>query len=104
MAPDGTRAALLVEGDVLLVDLDSLRVLKRRQVETGPTGFAQSAAWTNDGSALAVGTTNGWFHVLDGDTLEAVVAAPSCHQRRADATSRSAPTAPWLPPSGQRAT
>jgi WD40 repeat protein len=71
VAPDGDRAVLLVEGDVLLVGLTG-ELLERRRIETGATGYAQSAAWTTDGSTLVVGTTNGWFHVLDGSTLEAV--------------------------------
>jgi WD40 repeat protein len=53
------------------VGLDG-ELLERRQIETGATGYTQSAAWTNDGAELAVGTTNGWFHVLDGSTLGAV--------------------------------
>ena len=70
LAPDGRRAALMVGGDVLLVDLGSGRTLARRTVEDSPGGFAQSAAWAADGSSLAVGTTDGWLHALDGDTLE----------------------------------
>ncbi|HEU4335725.1 MAG TPA: BTAD domain-containing putative transcriptional regulator [Nocardioides sp.] len=69
VAPDGERAALLVGGDVLLVDLTDGSVLARQAVEAAPGGFAQSAAWASDGASIAVGTTNGWLHALDGDTL-----------------------------------
>jgi DNA-binding SARP family transcriptional activator/WD40 repeat protein len=70
VAPDGRRAALLVGGEVLLADLEEGRILTRRTVEDTPGGFAQSAAWAADGSSIAVGTTNGWLHVLDGETLD----------------------------------
>ena len=69
VAPDGDRAALLGTGSVMLVDLDTTEVLERRTIESEPN-VVQSAAWTPDGSALAVGTTAGWFHVLNGDGLE----------------------------------
>ena len=80
VAPDGTRAALLVGGNVLLVNLDTTGLLQRRQVETEPLGFAQSAAWTSDGSALAVGTTNGWLPRVRRHQPGAPCAATSCHQ------------------------
>jgi WD40 repeat protein len=69
VAPDGDRVALLGTESVMLVDLDTTEVLERRTIESEPN-VVQSAAWTPDGSALAVGTTAGWFHVLDGDGLE----------------------------------
>ena len=103
VAPDGTRAALLVGRNVLLVDLDTTGLLQRRQVETEPpgsrsrprgpaTGRRSRSAPPTVGSICSTAPPSS---PLRRDVLSPVGCSP---------TSRSAPTARWPPPSGRRAT
>jgi WD40 repeat protein len=54
----------------MLVDLETERVMADTVVETDPSGSLQSAAWSPTGETLAVGSTTGGFHILDGSRLE----------------------------------
>ncbi len=69
VAPDGRRAALLRGDEVVLVDVGTGAVLSRRTLG-GAVGLGlSSAAFTRDGEDLAVGSTDGWLHLLDGSSL-----------------------------------
>ncbi|KAA1418616.1 PQQ-binding-like beta-propeller repeat protein [Nocardioides humilatus] len=71
IAPDGTRAALLRDNEVLLVDLATGDELASRSLGEGDD-LALSAAWAADSSTLISGSLSGRVHVLDGSSLEPV--------------------------------
>jgi DNA-binding SARP family transcriptional activator/WD40 repeat protein len=68
VAPDGSRAAVLRNSRVVLVDLPAGQPVIERVVAEDDSLW--TAEWTPDGDTLVVGGFAGAVHVLDGSTLQ----------------------------------
>lgn len=85
VSPRGDEAALMRNSTVVVVDARTGRELRRGEITDEPrdgTGTADepdysltSAAWTEDGDTLAIGTFEGSVHFLDAHTFEPVAPA-----------------------------
>ena len=80
VSPDGTEAALMRNGTIVIVDPTTGAELRRGEIEAetvseedGGTWYGlTSAAWTADQDSLAVGSFTGSVYFLDARTLEEV--------------------------------
>ena len=75
VSPDGRWAALARNGEVVVVDLTTGQVDRRRVVSTQDD--VQTLAWSASSTSLVAGTSTGWLHVLSGAGLTEV--APPRH-------------------------
>lgn len=75
VSPDGRLAALARNHEIVLVDLESGRVVRRGPVASDEDQLVQALAWTNDSRTLIAGADDGRLHVVSAATLEPV--APS---------------------------
>jgi len=72
VSPDGRLAALARNGEVVLVDVSTGRVVRRGQVAEAEDQLIQAIAWSGDSTKVVAGSSGGWLHFVSAATLEPV--------------------------------